>query len=328
MAKQPNNKVLLDIHRRMVRIRVFEEEAGKLMEAGKIPGALAPLCRPGSGRRRRDGAPDERRPDHQHAPRPRPPHRERRRVRSHVRRAVRPRHRLLQGQRRQHAHLQHGARHARRQRHRRRRARRSRSAPRSRSKFKKTKNVAVAFFGDGASNEGSFHEAANMAALYKLPVDLRLREQRLRRIHAAGEPPGDRRRRRPRGRLRHARRRRRRHGRDRGVRSGRRGDRTSARRGGPDAARMQDVPLLRPRRHSRHGPHVPHRRRSAAVDAARSDHAVRSASRRARRADARRRPRPCTRKCSNRSRTASSSPKTSPFPDAASLLDDVYATGS
>ena len=37
------------------------------------------------------------------------------------------------------------------------------------NKYRKTKNVAVAFFGDGASNEGSFHEAANMAALYKLP---------------------------------------------------------------------------------------------------------------------------------------------------------------
>ncbi|MFT7221419.1 MAG: TPP-dependent pyruvate/acetoin dehydrogenase alpha subunit [Candidatus Azotimanducaceae bacterium] len=37
------------------------------------------------------------------------------------------------------------------------------------NKFHKNKNVAVAFFGDGASNEGSVHEAANMAALYKLP---------------------------------------------------------------------------------------------------------------------------------------------------------------
>ena len=32
--------VLLDMHRRMVRIRHFEEQAGKLMEDGKIPGAL------------------------------------------------------------------------------------------------------------------------------------------------------------------------------------------------------------------------------------------------------------------------------------------------
>jgi len=38
------------------------------------------------------------------------------------------------------------------------------------NKFRETKNVACCFFGDGASNEGSFHEAANMAGLYKLPV--------------------------------------------------------------------------------------------------------------------------------------------------------------
>ncbi|MFK7915398.1 MAG: thiamine pyrophosphate-dependent dehydrogenase E1 component subunit alpha [Pseudomonadales bacterium] len=38
------------------------------------------------------------------------------------------------------------------------------------NKFRKTKNVSATFFGDGASNEGSFHEAANMAGLYKLPV--------------------------------------------------------------------------------------------------------------------------------------------------------------
>ena len=38
------------------------------------------------------------------------------------------------------------------------------------NKFRKTDNVACCFFGDGASNEGSFHEAANMAGLYKLPA--------------------------------------------------------------------------------------------------------------------------------------------------------------
>ena len=38
------------------------------------------------------------------------------------------------------------------------------------NKFRKSEQVACCFFGDGASNEGAFHEAANMAALYKLPV--------------------------------------------------------------------------------------------------------------------------------------------------------------
>ena len=38
------------------------------------------------------------------------------------------------------------------------------------AKYRSTDRVAVSFFGDGASNEGAFHEAANMAALYKLPV--------------------------------------------------------------------------------------------------------------------------------------------------------------
>jgi acetoin:2,6-dichlorophenolindophenol oxidoreductase subunit alpha len=37
-ALQP--EVLFDLHRRMVRIRLFEEEAGKLMEGGRMPGFL------------------------------------------------------------------------------------------------------------------------------------------------------------------------------------------------------------------------------------------------------------------------------------------------
>ena len=37
-------------------------------------------------------------------------------------------------------------------------------------KMQKTDGVAVTFFGDGASNRGTFHEAANMAAAWNLPV--------------------------------------------------------------------------------------------------------------------------------------------------------------
>jgi pyruvate dehydrogenase E1 component alpha subunit len=38
------------------------------------------------------------------------------------------------------------------------------------AKVRKTSQVAVSFFGDGASNEGTFHEGINIAAAFSLPV--------------------------------------------------------------------------------------------------------------------------------------------------------------
>jgi TPP-dependent pyruvate/acetoin dehydrogenase alpha subunit len=38
------------------------------------------------------------------------------------------------------------------------------------SKIHQRKEITLGFFGEGASNEGTFHESANMAAIWKLPV--------------------------------------------------------------------------------------------------------------------------------------------------------------
>lgn len=37
-------------------------------------------------------------------------------------------------------------------------------------KYRRERRVAVAFMGDGATNEGAFHEAVNMAAIWDLPI--------------------------------------------------------------------------------------------------------------------------------------------------------------
>jgi len=52
------------------------------------------------------------------------------------------------------------------------------------AKYRGTKQVAVAFFSDGASNQGTFHESLNIASLWNLPV-IYLCENNL---YAAGTP--------------------------------------------------------------------------------------------------------------------------------------------
>jgi len=37
-------------------------------------------------------------------------------------------------------------------------------------KYNKENNITVCFFGDGASNEGTFHESLNLASVWKLPI--------------------------------------------------------------------------------------------------------------------------------------------------------------
>ena len=168
---QIDDSVLLDIHRRMVRIRVFETEAGRLAEAGKIPGALHLYV----GQEAVAGG-----------------------IMAHLSNED-----WITSTHRGHGHLiakggEYGPMFA-------ELFGRATGYCKGKGgsmhisnmdlgmlgangivgagppigvgaafsiKYRKTQNVAVTFFGDGASNEGSVHEGANMAALYKLPLIL------------------------------------------------------------------------------------------------------------------------------------------------------------
>ena len=169
MATEPTNETLLDIHRRMVRIRLFEEEAGKLMESGKIPGALHLYVGQeavAAGVMVHLSNEDQITSTH----------------RGHGHLVAKggefdKMYAELFGRATGYCKGKGGSMHI------------SNldlgmlgangivgagppiavGAAFS-NRFRKTRNVAVAFFGDGASNEGSFHEAANMAALFKLPL--------------------------------------------------------------------------------------------------------------------------------------------------------------
>ena len=168
MAKKLSNKILKELHLRMVRIRRFEEEAGKMMENGKIPGALHLYVGQeavASGVMQHLSELDQITSTH--------------RGHGHLIAKGGEFSRMfaeLYGKATGYCRGKGGSMHI------------SNMdlgmlgangivgggppiamGAAFSNKFRKTKQVAVAFFGDGASNEGSFHEAANMAALFKLP---------------------------------------------------------------------------------------------------------------------------------------------------------------
>ena len=168
MAKQPGNKILQNLYLQMVRIRRFEEEAGRLMEEGKIPGALHLYVGQeaiASGVMQHLSANDQITSTH--------------RGHGHLIAKGGEFNRMFAeifGRATGYCKGKGGSMHI------------SNMelgmlgangivgaglpiavGAAFSNKFRKTNNVTVAFFGDGASNEGSFHEAANMAALYKLP---------------------------------------------------------------------------------------------------------------------------------------------------------------
>ena len=127
--------------------------------------------------------------------------------------------------------------------------------------------VAVAFFGDGATSEGDFSEALNLAGVLSAPVVFLLHQQPVGHLHAVRASDRGRDHRRQGGRLRHARRDRRRLRRPRGRRRGRA-------RGGPGTRRQRPNPgrgTLLPHqgaRDRRRPDGLPQRRRGVAVGGA------------------------------------------------------------
>ncbi|MEJ5222520.1 MAG: thiamine pyrophosphate-dependent dehydrogenase E1 component subunit alpha [Tepidiforma sp.] len=165
----PSPETLLDLHRRMLRIRLFEEEAGRLSEAGRIPGALHLYVGEeavAAGVAAHLGPGDQVTSTH--------------RGHGHlvaVGGDFRQMFAELFGRATGYCRGKGGSMHI---------------ADMDlgmlgangivgggppiavgaafSNKYRKTQNVTACFFGDGASNEGSFHEAANMAGLYRLPL--------------------------------------------------------------------------------------------------------------------------------------------------------------
>ena len=136
------------------------------------------------------------------------------------------------------------------------------------AQYRGTGQVAVCFFGDGTTNIGAFHEALNMAAVWKAPVVFVCENNQymeytpIGAVTAVPRPGG-----RPGERLRPRADRRRRQRPRRGVGRRDRGDPARAGRGGAVADRGPDLPPRRPL--ARRSRQVPPGRRGQGVDGTR-----------------------------------------------------------
>ena len=155
----------------MALIRAFETRVAELYRDGEIPGFVhtslgqeavaAGVC----------AALERRRLRHHHPPRPRPLPRQRLDVDGMMAELFARVDGHLPRQGRLDAHRRPGEGHPRRERDRRRQhaARGRRGAV---EQALEQGRVAVAFFGEGAVNQGAFHEAVNLAAIWDLPAIL------------------------------------------------------------------------------------------------------------------------------------------------------------
>ena len=151
----------------MLLIRRFEEKVEERFRAGELPGLPARRDRPGGGGGRRLRGDGGRRRLRVDPPRARPHARARHAPERADGGAVREAGGLLARLRRLDAPLRRRARQPRRERRRRRRAARRSSGAGLAFKLRDEPRVAVAFFGDGATNTGTFHESLNLAQLWK-----------------------------------------------------------------------------------------------------------------------------------------------------------------
>lgn len=164
-----STKVLVDLHRRMVRVRLFEERAGKLMSDGKLPGFLHLYV---GQEAVAAGVIAALRPDDQIT--------STHRGHGHIVAKDGDMHRMyaeLFGRSTGYCHGKGGSMHI------------SELdlgilgangivgggmpiavGAAFANRYQHTDRVSVSFFGDGASNIGAFHEACNMAAVLRLPV--------------------------------------------------------------------------------------------------------------------------------------------------------------